>query len=195
MWHQPEPGSEPGFLYQQNTLRDAFVAALSLNIFNRHADRIRMANIAQTINVLQAMILTERDGDGFILTPTYHVFEMYKGHQDAELLPLTLEAGTYTHGEPTIPALSASASRKDGRVLLTIANMDPNQGRTVDASLRGQAFTQVSGRILTAEAMNAHNTFEHPDTVAPVPFDGARLEDARLTITLPPMSIVALELE
>jgi alpha-N-arabinofuranosidase len=176
-------------------MRDALVAALSLNIFNRHADRIKMANIAQTINVLQAMILTEPEGDGFILTPTYHVFEMYKGHQDAKLLPLTLEAGTYTHGDKTIPALNASASAKNGRVLLTITNMDPNQGRTVKASLRGKAFTQVSGRILAAEAMNAHNTFAQPNTVAPAPFDGARLDDEQVTITLPPMSIVALELE
>jgi alpha-N-arabinofuranosidase len=195
MWHLPEPGSEPGFLYQQNALRDALVAALSLNIFNQHAERVRMANIAQTINVLQAMILTERDGDGFILTPTYHVFEMYKGHQDAELLPLTLEAGTYTYDGETIPALSASASTKDGRVLLTIANMDPHQSRTVEASLRGEAFTQVSGRILTGDAMNAHNTFEQPNMVVPIPFDGARLDNEQLTITVPPMSVVALELE
>ncbi len=195
MWHLPEPGSEPGFLYQQNALRDALVASVSFDIFNAHADRVRMANIAQTINVLQAMILTERDGTGFVLTPTYHVFEMYKVHQDAELLPITLDAGTYTYGGTTIPALSAAASAKDGRVHLTLTNVDPNQPRTVQASLRGGAFASVSGRILTADAMNAHNTFEQPNAVAPTAFDGARLDGDRLTITLPPKSIVVLELE
>jgi alpha-L-arabinofuranosidase len=195
MWHQVEPGTEPGFLYQQNTLRDALVAALSLNIFNRHADRVQMANLAQTINVLQAVILTERDGDGIVLTPTYHVFKMFKGHQDAHLLPLTLEAGTYTLGNKSIPALSASASRKDGRVLLTIANFDHAAPRTVEASLGGQRFAGVTGRVLTAGAMNAHNTFARPDAVTPVDFDDARLNGDRLTIELPPMSVVALTLE
>jgi alpha-N-arabinofuranosidase len=195
MWHQVEEGTNPGFLYQQSTLRDALVAAVSLNIFNQHAERVRMANIAQTINVLQAMILTEPEGDRFVLTPTYHVFEMYKGHQDAELLPLTLEAGEYTYEGETIPALSASASAKDGRVLLTIANMDPHQGRTVATSLRGKRFTEVTGRILTAGAMSAHNTFEAPETVQPARFEGGRLEGDQLTIELPPKSIIALELE
>jgi len=195
MWHLPEPGSERGFLYQQNALRDALVASISLDIFNQHADRVRMANIAQTINVLQAMILTERDGDGFVLTPTYHVFEMYKVHQDAELLPLTLEAGEYTYVDKTIPALSASASTKDGRVHLSLTNMDPNQSHTVQASLRGGSFSSVSGRILTAETMTAHNTFEQPDAVAPTSFHGARLKGEQLTIMLPPKSMVVLELE
>jgi len=120
---------------------------------------------------------------------------MYKVHQDAELLPITLDAGTYTYGGTTIPALSASASAKDGRVHLTLTNVDPNQPRTVQASLRGGAFASVSGRILTADAMNAHNTFEQPNAVAPTAFDGARLDGDRLTITLPPKSIVVLELE
>jgi alpha-N-arabinofuranosidase len=195
MWHDVEPGTNPGFLYQQNSLRDALVAAISFNVFNNHADRVRMANIAQTINVLQAMILTEPGTNRLVLTPTYHVFEMYKGHQDAELIPVTLDAGEYTFGDDTIPALSASASIKNGRVLLTIANLDHNAQRTVDTSLRGMSFTRVSGRILTGDSIDAHNTFDEPDNVAPVAFDGARLEGDRLTITLPPKSIVALELE
>ncbi len=195
MWHLPEPGSEPGFLYQQNALRDALVASISFDIFHQHADRVRMANIAQTINVLQAMILTEREGAGFVLTPTYHVFEMYKVHQDADLLPITLDAGSYTHGETTIPALSASASTKDGNVHLSLTNMDPNQPRTVQATLRGDSFSSVSGRILTAEAITSHNTFERPNTVAPTTFNGARLNGEQLTITMPPKSIVVLTLE
>src|SRR5690606_35555919 len=116
-WHQTEPGTNPGFLYQQNTLRDALVAGLSLNVFNNHADRVRMANIAQTVNVLQAMILTEENGGDFILTPTYHVFEMYTVHHDATLLPIVLDAGEYTYDGQSVPALSASASKdQQGRI-------------------------------------------------------------------------------
>lgn len=194
MWHDVEPGTNPGFLYQQNTLRDAMIAALSLNTFNRHADRVKMANIAQTVNVLQSMILAR--GDEMIVTPTYHVFEMFKGHQDATLLPIVLDEGTYTYGETTIPALNASASiNEEGRVLITMANFDPHRGRTVETSLRGGDLSRVSGRILTADAMNAHNTFDDPDNVAPAPFEGARLTAGRLIVEVPPMSIIALELE
>ena len=194
MWHVAEPGTNPGFLEQQNTLRDALVAAVTLNVFNQHADRVRMANIAQTINVLQAMILTEEGTDRFLLTPTYHVFEMFKGHHDADLLPLTLDGGAYSHGGETIPAVSASASVKDGRVFVTLANLDPHAPRTVAASLRGATFSHVTGHVLTADAMNAHNTFDAPESLAPQPFDGARLDGATLTIQLPPKSVVALEL-
>ncbi|HUF10329.1 MAG TPA: alpha-L-arabinofuranosidase C-terminal domain-containing protein [Rhodothermales bacterium] len=194
MWHDVEPGTNPGFLRQQSTLRDAMVAALSLNAFNRHADRVKMANIAQTVNVLQAMILTQ--GDELIVTPTYHVFEMFKGHQDATLLPVVLDEGAYNYGETTIPALNASASINDeGRVLVTIANFDPHSGRTVEVSLRGGTLSQVSGRILTADAMTAHNTFDDPDNVAPAPFGGASLMDDHLVVKLPPKALVALELE
>jgi len=195
MWHQVEAGTNPGFLYQQSTLRDALVASISLDIFNQHADRVRGANIAQTVNVLQAMILTNEENK-IVLTPTYHVFEMYKVHQEATLLPITLERGTYMHGDRSIPALSGSASRDNqGRVHLSLTNMDPHQVRTVQASLRGGTFSSVSGRILTAEAMNAHNTFAEPHAVEPAPFEGAQLDDEQLTIVLPPMSIVVLELE
>jgi alpha-N-arabinofuranosidase len=194
MWHDVEPGTNPGFLHQQSTLRDAMVAALSLNTFNRHADRVKMANIAQTVNVLQSMVLTQ--DDEMIVTPTYHVFEMFKGHQDATLLPIVLDEGAYTYGETTIPALNASASVNDeGRVLITIANFDPHGGRTVNVSLRGGSLSQVSGRILTADEMTAHNTFETPDDVAPAPFEDARLNGDRLVIEMPPKAIVALELE
>lgn len=195
-WHQVEPGTNPGFLYQQNALRDALVASVTLDIFNRHADRVRMANIAQTVNVLQAMILTEgTDGGDLVLTPTYHVFDMYQPHHDAARLPISLEAGAYTRDGESIPAVSASASRKDGRMHLTLTNMDPNEPRTVRASIRGEDVSTVAGRILTADAMNAHNTFEAPNTVTPASFDGARLDGDMLTIELPPKSIIALELE
>lgn len=194
IWHDVEPGSNPGFLYQQNTLRDALVAATTLDIFNRHADRVRGANIAQMVNVLQAMILTR--GPQMIVTPTYHVFEMYTVHHDAVLLPLTVtSAALYGFEGDSIPAVSASASRdRRGVVHLTMSNLDPNQARTVEAELRGTSATAASGRILTAPAINSHNTFERPDVVRPAPFAGAQVKGGRLTATLPPKSVVVLEL-
>ena len=193
-WHQVEEGTNPGFLYQQNALRDAVVAAVELNIFNNHAERVRGANIAQTINVLQAMILTQ--GEQMIVTPTYHVFELYTVHHDATLLPISLEQGSYAFEGNTIPALSASASRdQSGTIHITLANMDPNNARTVTTDIRGAAVTRVSGRILTAAAMNAHNTFERPNAVRPTPFEGARLVGGALIIALPPKSVVVLQLE
>ena len=192
-WHEQEEGSPPGFLYQQNTLRDAIVAAMSLNIFNQHADRVKMANIAQTVNVLQAMILTR--GEQMILTPTYHVFDLYKVHQDAVLLPITLDAGTYQFGGQSIPAVSASASRdREGRIHLTLANLDPNRTRTVSTQVRGANMSRVSGQILTADRMNAHNTFEQPNDVRPEPFNGAQLSGGMLNVQLPAKSVVVLEL-
>jgi alpha-N-arabinofuranosidase len=192
-WHDVEPGTNPGFLYQQNTLRDAVVAAYHLNLFNNRADRIRGANIAQMVNVLQAMILTR--GDAMILTPTYHVFELFLPHHDATLLPIVLEEGTYTFGGDSIPAVSASASRDSaGVVHLTLANLDPGRGRTLAAGIRGRSVSRVAGRILTAAAMNAHNTFDHPEAVRPAPFSGARVSGGMLVIELPAKSVVALEL-
>lgn len=193
MWHDVEPGTNPGFLYQQNTLRDALVAGLHLNIFNNHADRVRMANIAQTVNVLQAMVLT-RD-DEMVLTPTYHVFDMYKEHQDATLLPIALETDEYELGDDSVPAINVSASRdENGRIHITLTNVDPNQGRTVRVDLRGADVSRISGRVLTADAMSAHNTFENPSAITPAAFDGARLSGSTLTAEMPSKSIVALEL-
>jgi len=194
IWTDAEPGSKPGFLYQQNSLRDALVASTTLDVFNRHADRVRGANIAQMINVLQAMILTR--GDQMLLTPTYHVFDFYTVHHDALLLPLTfVGAGQYTVGGESLPAVSASASRdRQGVMHVTMTNIDPNQARPVEADVRGAAVAHVTGRILTAPAINSYNTFEQPDVVRPVAFDGARVSGGRLTVLLPPRSVVVLEL-
>lgn len=193
-WHDPEPGSNPGFLVQQNTMRDALVASASLDIFNRHADRVRGANIAQMVNVLQAMILTQ--GSRMLLTPTYHVFEMYTVHHDAVLLPLTVtSAEWYRLGTDSVPAVSASASRdKAGVVHVTMSNLDPIRPHSAAVDVRGMRSGGVTGRILTAPSMNGHNTFEQPDAVKPVPFSGARIADGVLAVTLPPHSIVVLEL-
>jgi alpha-N-arabinofuranosidase len=193
MWHDVEPGTNPGFLYQQNTLRDAVVASVTLDVFNHHADRVRGANIAQMVNVLQAMILTK--GDQMILTPTYYVFDFYTVHHDAVSLPISLDAGHYVYQGDTIPAVSASASRDTaGRIHITMTNLDPNHGQTVQAAIRGQRVTQASGRILTAAAMNAYNTFERPNAVHPEPFRGAHLSGETLTVELPAKSVVVLEL-
>jgi len=194
LWHDVEPGTDPGFLYQQNTLRDALVAGIHLNIFNNHADRVRMANLAQTINVLQSLILTR--GEQMIKTPTYHVFDMFKVHQDAVLLPVDLDKTTYAFGTDSVQAVTASASRDaSGRVHITLTNQDPNQGRTLEIELRGTNASRVSGRVLTASAMNAHNAFEDPDSLMPVNFEGARLRGSTLTVNLPPKAVVALEVQ
>lgn len=193
-WHTSEEGSTPGFLYQQNALRDAISAAVTLNIFNTHAERVRMANIAQTINVLQAMILT--DGEDMLLTPTYHVFDFYKVHHDATLLPIHFEPGEYELDGQSIDAVSVSASEdSDGRIHITLANMDPHNSKSVSTVLRGAEVSEVTGRILTAEAMNAHNTFEQPEHVSPGIFNGAALSDSGLTVELPAKSVVVLELQ
>jgi alpha-N-arabinofuranosidase len=192
-WYDVEPGTNPGFLYQQNTLRDAIVAGLNFNIFHRHADRVFGTNIAQMVNVLQAMILT--DGPRMVRTPTYWVFEMFKVHQGATSLPVDLQAPDYQSGTEAIPAVSASASRDAaGVVHLSLANANPNQPVTVTGKLSGLAAKSVSGRVLTAAAMNAHNTFDAPDAVRPQAFDGAVLAGGALTVTLPAKSVVVLEL-
>jgi len=192
IWHDAEPGSPPGFLYQQSTVRDALVAGIHLNAFNNHADRVRMANLAQTINVIQAMILTR--GEQMILTPTYHVFDMFKGHQGATLLPVHVDATEYRYDGKAIPAVTVSASRaENGVVLITLTSQDPNRGRSLEIDLRGMTASKVAGRVLTSGAMQDHNTFESPQVVAPAAFDGAQLEGGTLTVELPPKSVVALE--
>jgi alpha-N-arabinofuranosidase len=194
IWTDVEPGTNPGFLYQQNSLRDAILAAINLHLFQAHADRITMANIAQMVNVLQAMILTDKER--MLLTPTYHVFEMFKVHQDATSLPCALTTPDYVLGDARIPAVSASASRdKAGKVHLSLTNANPHDTITVVSTLAGVAAKSVTGRILTAPAVNSHNTFDAPHTVEPAPFAGATLAGDRLTIALPPRSVVVLELD
>lgn len=193
-WFNVEAGTNPGFLYQQNTMRDAVSAGISLNIFNNHCDRVRMTNIAQTINVLQALILTE--GEKLILTPTYHVFEMYKVHQDAILQPLELLSSKYSFGEEEISQLSVSASMDaDGKLNVTICNTDPVNSAPLDCNTGGFASKQVSGRILTSTSMNSYNTFDHPNQVKPETFHNVRLNEEGFHADIPPMSVVLLTLE
>jgi alpha-N-arabinofuranosidase len=193
-WYDVEPGTNPGFLYQQNTLRDALVAGIALNILNAHCDRVRMANLAQTVNVLQAPILTE--GEKMILTPTYHVFEMFKDHQDADRLPCRLVCRPYTHKSKSIPAVSASASRSDqGTVFLSLCNLDPSREVDLACELCWMRPDRVSGRILTADAVNRGNTFEKPDSVHPAPFDAVKTDGSILRTALPPKSVVTLSIK
>jgi alpha-N-arabinofuranosidase len=193
-WHKTEPGTNRRFLYQQNTLHDALVAGLTLNIFNNHCDRVKMANIAQTVNVLQAMILTE--GPKMILTPTYHVYEMYKVHHDATMLPIELKCDKYVLGEEEIQSLNASASKdSSGKIHISLCNLDPKQQAVVSCELKGAKVSRVSGRVLTSEDINAHNTFDKPQAIKPAVFDGAKLKGDQLMVTLPAKSVVVLAVE
>ncbi len=194
VWYDVEPGTNPGFLYQQNTLRDALVAGVTLNLFNQHCDRVKMANIAQAINVLQAMLLTDKEK--MVVTPTYHVFQMYSVHQDATLLPSELKCEDYVLRDQKIPGLSVSASSdKSETIHLTLCNLNPTCPAIINGQIQGVSAKTVSGRVLTAAEMNAHNTFDHADAVKPEPFNEARIAANGFTAKLPPKSVVVLELK
>jgi alpha-N-arabinofuranosidase len=193
-WYLGLPGVDPGFLHQQNSLRDALVAAIHFNIFSHHSDRVRMANIAQMVNVLQAMILT--NDDKMVLTPTYHVFEMYKPFKDATYLPLELSAPSYEFSGYKVPSVHASAARgKDGKVYVALTNLHPQNAAKLNLKLEAVRARSVSGRILTASAINSINTFEKPETVKPQSFAGARVKANELTVELPSKSVVILTLQ
>jgi len=193
-WFEVEKGTNPGFLYQQNTIRDALVAGINLNIFNEHCDRVKMANIAQTINVLQAVILTE--GPKMLLTPTYHVFNMYKVHQDAELLEVGKIAQDYIFGEEKVPQIHSSASvDKDGKIHISICNLDPKASASIECDIEGRDIKTVNGSVLASEKINDHNTFECPDKVKPSEFSDYSLDNNKITLTVPAMSVLVLELQ
>lgn len=189
-WHDVEPGTNPGFLYQQNTMRDAMVAALTLNIFNHHCERLVMANIAQTVNVLQAVILT--DGDRMVLTPTYHVFDLYKAHQDAQLVESRVDCGEVGEGDDAFPQLSASASLKDGLLTLTIANSSPTEAVDTAIEVDGLQLKRAAGRIL-AGAMDDYNDFGAAKLHVKA-LEGLAVEGGKLQLSLPACSVVELTL-
>ena len=193
-WWDQEPGSIPGHLYQQNTMRDAFVASLSLDVFHKYTDRVKMTNIAQIANVLQSMILTK--DDKMVLTPTYHVFEMYNVHQDATYLPLNLECSyKVVRDNREVPMVSATASRKDGLTHISLSNVSLDEEQEITIKLDGETIKSVSGRILTSEKIDDYNTFEKPNVVCPKEFKGVKISKNVLTVKLPAMSIVTLELK
>lgn len=190
-WYDEEEGTRPGFLYQQNSLRDAVVAALNFNIFHQHAGRVRMANIAQMVNVLQAMILTE--GDKMVLTPTYHVFRMYVPFQNATSLPLAIDGlPQYELGDTSIPALSGTAARGvDGKIYLALVNTDPNNAHSTVVKLPGVSAQMAQAEVLTADAMDSHNTFAEPQQVAPTRYE-LEVSDGGLPLALPAKSILVV---
>ena len=194
IWTDVEPGTNPGFLYQQNSLRDALLAGSTLNIFNNHSDRVRMANLAQTVNVLQAVILTK--GRQMLLTPTYHVFDLYKVHQDAKYLPIQLSTPDYSIDGQKIPAVNVSASQDStGVVHLSFVNLDPNTNIPVKVSLSGVQWNSVTGKILTSAKVTDINTFEKPGDVKISKFTDAKKDGDKLELELPSKSVVVLELK
>ena len=192
-WYAPLPGSNPGFLVQQNSLRDAILASLNLNIFARHADRVRGANIAQMINVLQAMIIT--DNEKMVLTPTYYIFKMYVPFQDATFVPVTFDAGSYTHGDVTLPRVDAIAAKDaSGKLWLEITNLDPNQPVEIEASLAGISAKSVTGQTLTAPKVNSINSFDAPNIVVPKAIS-AKVQGSELSLKLEPKSVTVVSVE
>jgi alpha-N-arabinofuranosidase len=192
-WYAPLPGSNPGFLVQQNSQRDAILAALNLNIFARHADRVRGANIAQMINVLQAMILTDKQK--MVLTPTYYVFKMYVPFQDATFVPVSIDAGTYTHGDITLPRIDAIAAKdKSGKLWLAITNVDPNQQVEIEANVNGIIAKTASGETLTAPKVDSVNTFDVPNTVMPKSV-AASVQGGKLSLKLEPKSVTVVSIQ
>jgi alpha-N-arabinofuranosidase len=192
-WHAPLPGTNKDFLVQQNSLRDAILASLNLNIFARNADRVRMANIAQMVNVLQAMILTDKEK--MVLTPTYYVFKMYVPFQDATFVPVDFDPGTIHNNGITLPRADAIAAKDStGKLWIEITNLDPQKPLVIDAELTGLKAKSAKGEILTAPNVDSINTFDVPGAVVPRPV-AATMKDGRLTLTVEPKSITVLSIE
>jgi alpha-L-arabinofuranosidase len=194
VWTNAEPGTNPSFLYQQNSLRDALIAGTTLNIFNNHCERVRMANLAQTVNVLQALILTQ--GKQMLLTPTYHVFDLYKVHHDAKWLPVQLNVPDFVSGNDRIPAINVSASQDStGATHISFVNLDPKNKISIRTVLNGVTWKTVDGQVLTSEKLTDINSFTKPDFVKLARFAGAKKDGNELVVELPAQSVVVLELK
>jgi len=193
-WYDVEPGTNGAFLFQQNTMRDAVLAGATLNIFNNHCDRVKMANLAQIINVLQAVILTKEEK--LVLTPTYHVMEMYNVHQDATMLPIEVNSTKYILGKDTLIAVWASASKdKNGATHISLVNVNAKQAQNVSININGASYKSVTGRILTSDKLQNYNSFENPNKIIPTNFNGAQLNGSKLNLSIPAYSVVVLELK
>jgi len=192
-WFDVEEGTNPGFLYRQNTMRDALVAGITLNIFNAHCDRVRMANLAQTVNVLQAVILTK--DDKMVKTPTYHVFDLYKGHQDARLIDSSIEARHIGEGDYHVPELHVSVSQDDtGTIRATLVNLSPDRPQDICCELNGISAKTASARTLAGK-MDAHNSFDAPNSVTPQPLGEIATENNTLQLQVPPCSVTEIVIE
>jgi alpha-N-arabinofuranosidase len=191
-WYDTDPTGN-GSLYQQNTMRDAMIAGITLNIFNNHADRVKMANLAQTVNALQSIILTK--GKEMILTPTYYVMEMYKVHQDALLAPVDVTSEDFILGDKKIQAVSVSASiDKSENMHISLTNIDNRNSREVEMVLNGYIAGKVTGRILTSSKIQDCNTFDNPSKIIPENFNKAKITGNKLSVNIPPNSVIVLEL-
>lgn len=193
-WHDVEPGTNPGFLYQQNTLRDALVASVNLDLFNNYARRVKMTNIAQTVNVLQAMLLTQ--DEHLVKTPSFYVFKMYQVHHDATLLPIDIQSEKYKYGDEQIPAISASASKdKNGAIHLTISNLNPGKALELECELRGDVDLKFNtGSIVTGKEINSYNDFGKDEEVSLQKFSDVKIEDNLVKVVVPAKSVISLEL-
>jgi alpha-N-arabinofuranosidase len=193
-WYDVEPGTNSAFLFQQNTMRDAMIAGATLNIFNNHCDRVKMANLAQIVNVLQAVILTKEEK--LILTPTYHVMEMYNVHQDATLIPVNLATQEYQVGNQTLPAISVSASKdKNGITHVSLVNIDSKKSHDINIVINGGTYKSVTGRILTSDKLQNHNSFDNPGKIKPAAYSGATINSGGVKLKIPPFSVIVLELK
>ena len=193
-WFDVEPGTNPGFLYQQNTMRDAITAGLTLNSFNNHAERVKMANIAQMINVLQAIILT--DETRIVLTPTYHVFDLYQPHKDATLLPYNLNGPSYSVDGESLDAVSVSCSvDKNGKVSITLVNLDPNNDIKINCRTDGKEAKKVTGKYITSSKITDYNSFDAASVVTIKEFSGAKISKGMIETVLPSKSVVLLQIE
>lgn len=194
IWTDVEPGTNPAFLYQQNSLRDALIAASTLNIFNNHADRVKMANLAQTVNVLQSLILTNKEK--MLLTPTYYVFDLFKVHQDAAWLPVQFSGPSYTLGNDSIPAINVSASKdRNGLVHMTIVNLHPGKKIPVNASFPGFAWKKAGAIVLSSGKFTDINSFEEPDKIKPAVFNDYSRKGQDILINMPPMSVLQISFQ
>jgi len=192
-WYDVVEGTNGAFLFQQNTMRDAMIAGTTLNTFNNHCDRVKMANLAQIINVLQAVILTNEEK--MIVTPTYHVMEMYNVHQNAVMLPLTVTSNDYVLGDKKLPAVSASASKdKNGIVHISLVNIDAAKEQKITIDLGDTKPKNISGRILSSPKLQDYNSFEKPNTITPKAFNNVKLNGSEMEVTLPPFSVVVFAL-
>ncbi len=193
-WYDVEPGTNGAFLFQQNTMRDAMIAGTTLNIFNNHCDRVKMANLAQIVNVLQAVILTNEEK--IILTPTYHVMEMYNVHHDALMLPVEVASNKYIFGKDTLDAISISASKdKNGTTHISLVNIDASKMQTVTINVKGAKYKTMNGRMLSSAKLQDYNSFEKPSSIVPVTFKNATLTGDKLEVKMPPFSVVVLALK